>query len=411
MACYHPQVAYRAKSGRNPETGKWPIVFNKSQGYVDLPVVVPCGRCIGCRLGRARAWSVRAVHESVFHRHNCFITLTYRPEDLYKNCPGGSISPRPFQLFMKRLRKYTGEKIRFLHVSEYGSKLMRPHEHAILFGYDFPDRQFWRFSSGYPCYRSATLEKLWPFGFSEIGVFSLHAASYVARYVVKKASSSDEETRELFYKGLRPEQITHSNKPGLGRKWIEKYVDSSIFENGYIVINSKRYPIPRYYWDFLEKYDPARYERLHGFLRSDECDVVAALDVKELSRAEDAKALVLSRLPRNYEGQKLSNRYKDTGDIIMKMNLYSVYDKKADSYGNPFYMPTDATASRLFADQVLDASKPSLLNQHPEDFRLNRVGSFDTDTGLVVSLTQPEFIAEAMDFVVGKHGEENESQK
>ena len=50
MPCYTPETGYRSRMGRNPETGKWPIVFNVADGYHDMPVQVPCGKCIGCRL-------------------------------------------------------------------------------------------------------------------------------------------------------------------------------------------------------------------------------------------------------------------------------------------------------------------------------------------------------------------------
>ena len=80
MACYHPITAYRSKAGRDPKSGKWPVVFNVSQGYSDMPVTVACNQCIGCRLERSRQWAIRCVHESSLHPINCFITLTYSPE-------------------------------------------------------------------------------------------------------------------------------------------------------------------------------------------------------------------------------------------------------------------------------------------------------------------------------------------
>ena len=80
MACYHPITAYRSKAGRDPKTGKWPVVFNVSQGYSDMPVTVACNQCIGCRLERSRQWAIRCVHEASLHPINCFITLTYAPE-------------------------------------------------------------------------------------------------------------------------------------------------------------------------------------------------------------------------------------------------------------------------------------------------------------------------------------------
>jgi hypothetical protein len=31
-------------------------------------------------------------------------------------------------------------KVRFFHCGEYGDLTRRPHYHALIFGYDFPDR-------------------------------------------------------------------------------------------------------------------------------------------------------------------------------------------------------------------------------------------------------------------------------
>ena len=29
-----------------------------------MPVLVPCGQCIGCRLEKSRQWAIRCVHEA-----------------------------------------------------------------------------------------------------------------------------------------------------------------------------------------------------------------------------------------------------------------------------------------------------------------------------------------------------------
>ena len=108
MACYHPILAYRSKTGRDPITGKWPIVFNITQGYADMPVQLPCGQCIGCRLERSRQWAIRCVHEASLYDDNCFITLTYDDERAV------SLNYTDFQLFMKRLRaRFPKDVIRF----------------------------------------------------------------------------------------------------------------------------------------------------------------------------------------------------------------------------------------------------------------------------------------------------------
>jgi len=133
------------------------VGFRSEIGFKQF--VLPCGRCIGCRLERSRQWAVRMMHEASLHQDNCFITLTYDNEHLPKNA---SLVKRDFQLFMKRLRKaYPAVRIRFFHCGEYGEQYGRPHYHAILFGFDFPDKYFLGKRNQFPVWRSASLERLW----------------------------------------------------------------------------------------------------------------------------------------------------------------------------------------------------------------------------------------------------------
>ena len=152
MTCFHPLQAY--KLGNKPN-GKASIVFKYPIG-VDLveELKVPCGRCIGCRLERSRQWAIRCLHESKSHEDNCFITLTYDDEHLPRD---RSLDVKVFQDFIKRMRKKVG-KFRYFHCGEYGEKEFRPHFHACIFGYDFPDKKFLkRTKTGSNLYRSDSL--------------------------------------------------------------------------------------------------------------------------------------------------------------------------------------------------------------------------------------------------------------
>ena len=59
MACVSPLTGYRSRFV-NPKTGKRSIVFSPSDGFKDLEVTVPCGRCFGCRLEHSRQWAARS---------------------------------------------------------------------------------------------------------------------------------------------------------------------------------------------------------------------------------------------------------------------------------------------------------------------------------------------------------------
>lgn len=258
MACFYPLTGYRAKTGRLPN-GKWPIVFSPKEGYIDMPVTIPCGQCIGCRLEYSRQWAIRCIHEASLYENNCFITLTYNDENLpWRNDNGelcvdkssGELLPtlnkRDFQLFMKRLRKKYGEGIRFFQCGEYGS-LGRPHHHAILFNFEFPDKELWSIRHGVKLYRSPRLEQLWPFGFSTIGEVTYESAAYVARYIMKKVKG---DKADEYYCGRQAEYITMSRRPGIAREWYEKW-KGDVYPHDYVVIRNGLKCRPPKYYDYL----------------------------------------------------------------------------------------------------------------------------------------------------------------
>jgi len=63
------------------------------------------------------------------------------------------------------------------------------------------------------------------------------------------------------------------------------------------------------------------------------------------------------------------------------MNLYSIRDKKANDFGTPMAMPTDAHAVRAFQQEVNRADTGNMLNQYPEDFAIYKIGTFDSYNG------------------------------
>lgn len=273
MACYHPLKGYRSQTV-NP-SGKRSIVFTKHEGFIDLPLELPCGQCIGCKLERSRMWAVRCFHEASLHQHNSYITLTYSQKYLPKDL---SLKKKHFQLFMKKLRDHRtreygpwpkdgqDRRIRFFMCGEYGENYGRPHYHACLFNYDFPDKYHWKTRNGFKVWRSPHLEKLWPLGNSEIGEVTFESAAYVARYITKKITGPtayehynvvDKTTGEILAERF-PEYTDMSRKPGVGKEWYEKY-KSDVFPDDFAIIRKGDKLIkckpPKYYRDQLEKDD------------------------------------------------------------------------------------------------------------------------------------------------------------
>lgn len=79
------------------------------------------------------------------------------------------------------------------------------------------------------------------------------------------------------------------------------------------------------------------------------------------------------------------------------MKVYSVRDSKAESYGTPIFLPTDGLALRAFEDQVQREGSP--LYDHPEDFCLFLLGTFDEHTGRLEPLEQPKSLGQAVEYV------------
>lgn len=234
MPCYHPIAGFRCADGS--------VVFAQLARYdIVGDIKLPCGQCVGCRLDRSREWSVRCLHEAKMHKQNSFLTLTYADDNLPAN---NSLCYRDFQLFMKRLRKHAGVSLRFFMCGEYGNETARPHYHALIFGYQFPDLLYWKKSpSGYAVYRSATLESLWTFGNSMIGDVSRESAGYVARYCMKKVTG---DRAEAHYNGREPEFAHMSLKPGIGTEWFRRY-GSDCLPCDYVVADGVKVPVPRFY--------------------------------------------------------------------------------------------------------------------------------------------------------------------
>lgn len=166
---------------------------------------MPCNTCSSCLSRKALSWSQRLQVETLAHPASLFVTLTFNNEHLpilsyddallhltseqldefntawlgsiqFIEAYGGLpfVGARPYQLFMKRLRKNVTNhfrnqlakeqlQIRYFCCMEYGPTTFRPHYHAILFfnnqdvcDYAFTNiRSFWSDYDFHTCKRSS----------------------------------------------------------------------------------------------------------------------------------------------------------------------------------------------------------------------------------------------------------------
>lgn len=72
--------------------------------------------------------------------------------------------------------------------------------------------------------------------------------------------------------------------------------------------------------------------------------------------------------------------------------VFSVLDKKAGAYLQPFFLPNEAVAVRAISDCVKDADHN--FGRHPSDYVLVRHGTFDSSTGRFETLEVPAVVVE-----------------
>jgi len=241
------------------------VVFAEIPGRnVVSALTLPCGQCLGCRLERSRQWATRCMHEASLHDQTAFLTLTYDDAHLpFRN----QLEYPTFQSFMRRFRKRVKTPLRFYMAGEYGAKEQRPHYHALIFGYDFPDKKhFKKTDAGEKIYTSDLLSQLWPLGHASTGAVTFESAAYVARYCVSKVTG---KAAEAHYKRsdehgdyqLTPEFNHMSLKPGIGLKFLDKYL-SDIYPNDYVVTNGHKAKPPKYYDRKYEEINNDEYEHI-----------------------------------------------------------------------------------------------------------------------------------------------------
>lgn len=226
-------------------------------------IQIPCNSCVGCKLDYSKQWADRCELEMREHKNNYFITLTYDEKHLPKNINGlNTLSKRDVQLFIKLLRRHYNKKLSYFLCGEYGPNTLRPHYHAIIFGLDLEDLEFYTKSdTGYEIYNSKFLTDLWNKGYVTVQKANYETAAYTARYVTKKVDNN--YSSQLEELKLENEFLLMSKRPGIGKKYFEKN-KLDIVENGKIIVRSNgkgnAINIPRYYKKLIEKDNIENYD-------------------------------------------------------------------------------------------------------------------------------------------------------
>lgn len=83
----------------------------------------------------------------------------------------------------------------------------------------------------------------------------------------------------------------------------------------------------------------------------------------------------------------------------MKKIIVTVQDMKS-GYADPFIIDNEQLAIRMFRASFMDNNK-NIMSIYPEDFRLVKIGVFDSKSGVIEPLPETKFIilANGTDFV------------
>jgi len=186
MLCKHPFM-------RDPHGNtRWWVKMTEEERLAATPF--PCGRCLPCKINKARVWVHRLLLEQRVHGDSSFITLTY--DDDYLPDPP-HLKKKHIQKYLKRLRrKIEPRKLRYYAVGEYGDNTSRPHYHLCLFGLGMLDSQ--------------VMDECWHYGFTHTGDLTKDSARYVTGYVIKKLTNPNDPRLE----GKTPEFALSSQKNG-----------------------------------------------------------------------------------------------------------------------------------------------------------------------------------------------------
>lgn len=284
MPCYHPITIKRWFDVKKFEFKTVPVPFmtwERLKQVNELPANradgvfyshAPCGRCVGCLLDKALAWTTRNFLEQQMHDHSFFVTCTYDDENVpLKECLSHDLETfgvqqvlkkKDHQDFMKRLRKngqneFGSEwRVRYFVCGEYGEHTQRPHLHYLLYGSDLHDlrrptkAEMKGKIAPAGVYFSDFLSSCWKKGSVSVSKACPERIAYASQYTLKKVlcqerkmyieqllgveyvallNFTDQKTGEV--KAATPdlmkpfEFIGFSNNPGLGSLYYDQNKD------------------------------------------------------------------------------------------------------------------------------------------------------------------------------------------
>lgn len=82
----------------------------------------------------------------------------------------------------------------------------------------------------------------------------------------------------------------------------------------------------------------------------------------------------------------------------MILHILVMRDSAADVFGTPTFHTTIGAAIRTFGDEVNRQKEGNVLSEHPADFELYRIGTYDDADAKIELLEKPVSVARGADF-------------
>lgn len=83
--------------------------------------------------------------------------------------------------------------------------------------------------------------------------------------------------------------------------------------------------------------------------------------------------------------------------------MFTIYDDKALTFGQPFFQLRTEMAIRMFTDLVNNPEAPH--GKHPKDYHLYENGEFNTRTGVVQTMDPPHSIISGIQVLLPLEGQ------
>lgn len=347
MSCSRPLIAIPTEDFGDTGKPQYKIISSEGLSHFDEVLkqvpgsrLIPCGKCMECRLAYSRQWADRMMLELVEQKKAIFLTLTYDDNHIHPatfkpvvyqgflpRCKNevlqddgyfvpefSSLDKRDAQLFIKRLRKHFEPlKLRYYLAGEYGDRTLRPHMHMILYGIGLEDfkicdrgekcrtcsvseekyRVCRKSMIAYPCgknelgdcyYSSPLLEKIWKNGFVLFSDVSWKTCAYVARYVTKKVGGDLAES--YMVRNCIPEFSLQSRNPGIGRAYFDSHPDVLDFSNIHLSTpdGGLKMNIPKYFLRLADESEDLT--KWYKCYKLKEKNSQVALDASDIRRSQ-----------------------------------------------------------------------------------------------------------------------------